>query len=308
MAFSATDAAFEGFRLARRQPLTAAGLSIVQLILGIIIPLIMIKGGFQEIMAAGAAPTPGASPQESLAFLQKILALEATFIPVIVISSVIAAGAVYRGVLRPTDGGWILGLKLGADELRLFLVSLAKGLLFMGAGLACAIVLVIITAILGAAFGRNNGVGVAGLVFVVGYLALIGFMIFLAVRLSLAGPATVADQRFRLLSTWSLTKGRFWPLLGCYVLAFVLYVLVAVIMYAVCALLVFVLSGFHFDVVALQMFKPDFSSVAGYFTPLRIVIAVVTALVAGVLQMVILAPAAEAWRQVTGADSADTFA
>lgn len=305
MAFSATDAAFEGFRLARRQPLTAVGISILQLAVGLITSVVMIGSGFQQLLKAGA-PGAEADPKESLAFISKLLSAEATFIPIILISGLLVAGAVYRGVLRPNDHGWVMGLKLGADELRLFLVSFMKGLLFLGVGLACGVALVILAAIGGIAGGKA-GTGIAMLLVVVGYVAMICFMIYLAVRLSLSGPATVADQKFRLLSTWGMTKGRFWPLLGCYLLAFVLYALVGIIVYAVTAIVVFALSGFHFDVVSKELFQPDFSSMAAFFTPMRFVILVVQSLIAGVLQMVIVAPVAEAYRQLTGTGAADTF-
>lgn len=308
MAFSASDAAFEGFRLARRQPLTAVGLSIWQTVVGVFVTWMLISGGFQALMAG--APAGGSTdPQAAMAFFQKIVALEATFIPVIILANIVATGAVYRGVLRPNDGGWVLGLKIGADEVRLFLVSLAKGLLLMAAMLAGGIALVLVVGVVAVALKNSTaGATLSVLIGVLGYIALICLMIFLSVRLSLAGPATVADQRFRLLSTWGDTKGRFWPLLGCYLLAFVLYVLAAVIVYAVCAVGVFVFSGFRFDVVGQQLFSPDMSSVAAYFTPMRIVVTLLSGVAAGVLQMVLLAPVAEAWRQIKGIGAADTFA
>lgn len=44
------------------------------------------------------------------------------------------------------------------------------------------------------------------------------FLIWLAVRLSLASPLTFDTRRVRVFGSFALTRGRFWSLLGAYLL------------------------------------------------------------------------------------------
>ncbi len=43
-------------------------------------------------------------------------------------------------------------------------------------------------------------------------------MVWVGVRVCLYSPATIAEQRIQVFSTWPMTRGRFWPILGAIVL------------------------------------------------------------------------------------------
>ena len=68
--------------------------------------------------------------------------------------------------------------------------------------------------------------GVAG---VVALFAWIAVLIFVPIRLSLAGPHTFADHRLRPFASWTMTKGRFWPMFGAYFLATVFALIVSIL-------------------------------------------------------------------------------
>jgi len=59
--------------------------------------------------------------------------------------------------------------------------------------------------------------------------AAIALFIWLAVRLSLAIPITMAERRIAIFDSFAVTKGRFWPLLGMALLAFVMSIVVSLL-------------------------------------------------------------------------------
>ena len=119
-------------------------------------------------------------------------------------------------------------LRLGGDELRLFVVYL----------IWFAFYIVFYIAVVALAAGTGSGlsgvdVGAAGIgAVLMGFVALAAWTYF-AVRLAPAAALTIRDRAIRFPSAWRVTRGRFWPLLGCYlvyiVALFVAYILVGVI-------------------------------------------------------------------------------
>lgn len=99
-------------------------------------------------------------------------------------------------------------LRVGGDELRLIVVYIIWLLFFVG-----AYVLVLVGAAALAVIDTTLGV-IAGIV--------LGFIwLYLTIRFSAAGALTVRDQRIRFLASWRVTQGKFWVLLGSYLLWFV---------------------------------------------------------------------------------------
>ena len=54
--------------------------------------------------------------------------------------------------------------------------------------------------------------GIPGII--VGALVVVAVMIWVSLRLSLAGPITFTERQFRLFESWTLTRGRGWRLFG----------------------------------------------------------------------------------------------
>lgn len=147
--------------------------------------------------------------------------------------SILYPAAVYRFALRNEYGGFY-GLRAGADEGRLALLGLSLALFLFLAGLAafaCLMVLAVavviatgdpaaIEAAMGDPAAMQAALGsVAPVIANAGMFAIFCFLLFLAARLALSAPATIAERRFVFLKSWPWTKGVFFRLFAVLVLA-----------------------------------------------------------------------------------------
>jgi hypothetical protein len=123
---------------------------------------------------------------------------------------VTAVGA-FRAVLRPGERRWFY-LRLGADELRLGILTATACLVAIPFGGATAyLVFVVANPFMHLLPEATAGVGV---------LATVWLDVWLGVRLSLIAVETFSERRFHLTAYWPVTSGRFWYLLGCYFIFF----------------------------------------------------------------------------------------
>ena len=230
MSFSATDAAFEGFRLVRRNPLAILVWSLIYAVMTI--GQLFATGDMMRSMLSMTEMMEGmeASPPTTLdgwmPLLQaygEMMSHMAWLFPVSLMIGAILSTAVARGVLRPETRAFG-HVRLGMDEVRVFIVTIVIAIL---AGLISMIVFFAAFAIGGIAIAQFEGWG--GLVLALAILAAIAFIIWLTVRWSLAVPITVAEKRIDIFASFALTKGRFWPLLGMALIAGVMALLVAIL-------------------------------------------------------------------------------
>ena len=140
--------------------------------------------------------------------------------------------ALYRMELRPEASPNLFYLRFGRDEIRLFglwltLMVLMLGLLFLG---SFPVVWVM----------KSHVWGGTALLLVEAAAAL-----WLVLRLSLALPANFATGRFGVADSWRLTKGRFWSLLGVWVLNFFLLLLIIVAVFIVTTVIQAAIGGFR---------------------------------------------------------------
>lgn len=223
MTFSATEAAFEGFRVVRRRPVAILfwTLAYVVFFVGF---FGLFAGPLATIMATteslqGAQP----SPQEVEALGQTWIGFMVLGLPLLMVLGAVLNAAVARAVLRPADKAFGY-MRLGGDELRILVVTLLLGIVFFA-------VTVVLFTIVGVAVGAgsqiNAGVGVlVGVPLGLGALALV---IWLAVRLSLAVPATFHEKNISPFASFGLTKGQVFPLLGMAIIACIMSILVSVL-------------------------------------------------------------------------------
>lgn len=231
MSFSATDAAFEGFRVVRRNPIALVAWTLVYLIYTV--GALFASGGMMKSMAVwmeqmealenGPAPTsPEAFAPIMESYLQAMSHMAWT-IPVSMLVSAILMAAISRAVLSSGTGSFG-NIRLGMDELRVFVVTLVICIL---TAIVATIVFVLAAVIGGFAIAAMEGWG--GLVMALALLAAGAFVIWLSVRWSLAVPITVAEKRFAIFDSFNLTKGRFWPLLGMALIAGVMACVIALL-------------------------------------------------------------------------------
>lgn len=231
MSFSATDAAFEGFRVVRRNPLALVAWMLVYLVYTV--GALFASGGMMKSMAVwmeqmealenGPPPTsPEAFAPIMESYFQAMSHMVWT-IPVSMIVSAILMAAISRAVLSSGTGSFG-NIRLGMDEFRVFVVTLVICIL---TAIVATVAFVLAAAIGGFAIAAMEGWG--GLVMALAMLAAAAFVIWLCVRWSLAVPITVAEKRFAFFDSFDLTRGRFWPLLGMALIAGVMACVIALL-------------------------------------------------------------------------------
>jgi len=243
--FSSGDAALYGFSLFSRAPLTVVGVTLL------ISFLIVINLGLNfgpTLYLAEYQHSAGALNWEmsDIAWLEGLGPFLIIGLIGVSFLGVFGEAIMRAAILRPLTverfGGWILGLKFGMDELRVFITMIFQIVLAFAGLIAWAFAVALTLGVLGALAGGlddlSGGAGIAMTLFAVtGGLALL----YVSVRLSPMVAATVGEKRFVLLEAWAMTRGRFWSIFGAYILAFLLAMVVALAVYSVAAM---VLLGF----------------------------------------------------------------
>lgn len=223
MSFSATDAAFEGFRVVRRAPLSLVFWTLIYLVAGA--AMFGLAGSqLAKLMAMSEAMETAEPSFAEIAELGRGFAgVMAVLVPISLVLGAMLAAAVARAVLRPEARAWGY-LRFGMDEVRVLVVQVVVSL-------ALFAVLMLIYLVLA-------GIGAAAismeqpwmwLIVVLGALAGFGLVIWLAVRWSLATPIAVAEKRIAPFASFGQTRGRFWSLLGMALLAAVMAIVVSLL-------------------------------------------------------------------------------
>lgn len=208
-AFAPTAAAFEGFRLIRREPVAA----LVWMLLWLVV---VVSAAAAVATGPPVALTNGGSHTNLRDIAQKF----GPFAPVLIgLFLLVWAGttvAVYRSVLRPNERRYFY-LRLGVDELRLMIMTVVSfGLVLILGGAPAYLLLVLADPIMRALPTLARDISA------VGALLTVCVDVWLGVRLSLIAVETVAERRFHLSAYWPVTRGRFWYLLLCYALCFLM--------------------------------------------------------------------------------------
>ena len=216
-AFSASDAALEGFRVIRRHWRVVLGWSLFNLmawaamimVAFVVLLIIVVATGGSETTSAASAVVGGG----------------VYLVGLLLISAMLACG-VFRLMLRPEEPAF-LHLRLGPDELR----NAALGLLLIaGFGVLMAV-----------------GVGLSQLVSaaripIVLLMAAVALWLFL--RLCLALPWTFDARRFVLVEAWRTSGGCVWALLGMWLLNICLVAMMGVVLWLALFFATGALTGF----------------------------------------------------------------
>lgn len=223
MTFSATEAAFEGFRVVRRHPLAIAFWALAYALFFAAF-LGLFAGPLATVMATtealeGTQP----SPQEVQTLMQSWSGFMALGLPLSLVFGAVLNAAVVRSVLEPGEKAFGY-LRLGADELRVLAVTLLLAIVIFAATI---LLFVVVGVAAGVASQANTGLGI--LVGVLLGLAAAAAVVWLAVRLSLAVPMTFHEKRISPFGSFQLTKGQTLPLFGMAIIAFIMSMLVSIL-------------------------------------------------------------------------------
>ncbi len=292
MAFSATDAVFEGFRVVRRRPLTLVWWSLFYMAV-MAVAMAVVGGNLLQLVGAAealeAAGTP--SPEDFMPLLQIYMSIFVVVLPLSLAAAAVVYTAVSRAVLRPSEGRFGF-MRFGMDELRVLAVTVVLGLLFM----ALAGTMFTLVGVIGG-MATTLDAPWLWLVAVLAGLAALAALIWLAVRLSLAVPITVGERRIALFDSFRLTKGRFWPLLGMAILAGVLSLVVGLLGSLVMTPFQLLTGGLT-DLASLEGADPLTLLQAGW--PVVLVWIVTNAIVSALQVAVVYAPFSAAYRDIAG--------
>lgn len=288
-AFSATDAAFEGFRLTRERPrvvlVWAALCFLVSICSAIYITTVGREAG--ALLEAGPAETPDpAALGEMVGVLFPMMIMGLLF-------QCVMAAAVYRVTLRPGDHGFSY-LKLGMDEVRLALLTFVYFLLALVALVGAVLIAGVIAAIVMGVAGQSAGTLMAVII----EFFVLGILFYVAVRLSLAPAITFDQHRLAIFDSWKLTKGQFWRLAGAYALAICGIVAIWLLVLVIFVAAVAIAKGGDLQAAG-RLFNPDSSSPQSYFSFTMILYLLVSAWVSALYYAVMIAPAAVAYRALS---------
>lgn len=204
------DAAFEGLRIVRDRPqlvLAWTGVYFLSLILMVLILLLPNLGTLQ-------AATHGGGERG----IEELLARFGPGIIVVLLMALVLVtvlpGAIFRAVLRPDDKSFAF-IKFGADEMRMLGLYLVVVLIFSAASAVYGAAAVFVLSLSGPIEWLVGGL------ITLGGLALLGWLF---VRLSLAGPVAVADEKLDIRKAWLLTRGHFWQLVATLLLSVAFYI------------------------------------------------------------------------------------
>ncbi|WP_297801378.1 hypothetical protein [uncultured Brevundimonas sp.] len=287
MTFSPTDAAFEGFRLTRREPQMIVSLGLLYFVFTALF-LVATYGPMREVMTMVTAMEGGAQPDEAemmamMSAYGKIMGI--TFVPNLIVGSIMQA-AILRAYFRPEDKryGYI---RLGKDEARLTIVNLLITLIV-------AAVSMVGFGVVGVLFGFGmNGFPIVAVIGALLVFPLVAALIWLAVKLSLSVPISFTEGKIGIADSFRVTKGRFWPLLGMMILTGVLVIVVSILLSIITTPLTLLTGG---GIAALA----NDTNLSGMLMTALFVWAVTSAVAYAVQSLLLYTPVAAAWKAFRG--------
>jgi len=301
--FSASDAAFTGFRVVAERPWAVAIWAALQFVVSL---------GFNLFVAVSAGPAfaklaelslqpPAQDPTVALDLIRQVAPTYLVLMAGALVLNAVLYAAMNRAVLRPEESRFGY-LRLAADELR----QLGLFAIIAGLGLAAYLAFVVFAAVVIVVIGLLAGEGMAlALGIAVLFPAVICGFLFFAVRLSLASPMTFATRRIDLRGAWAMTRGRFWPLLGAYFIAFALSAVVVVLTFAIAVAVVAVVGGGMTAVGA--TFGGDIGTVAQIVTPTRLAYLAISAIGQALIWPVTMTPPAAIYRILAPGSASRVF-
>lgn len=270
------DFALEGFRLIRARPRLIALWGVVTLFgYGLAFIMFVATAGPVQPILAGAGMHPPDTISDAVA--QALLLSVISVLPLCWLTQAVIACAVCRAGLEGGEDPFG-HLRFGAREMQVLTVTAVTSLI----GFA------VLTSVFTAFQSLHPPAALNGVGFVAGALA----AFFVQVRMSLNVPQTFALRRIDLFGSVAMTRGRFWPLAGGYVMAFVLSSVVQYLGQQVIHAVIAVSFGESANAAAYDM-----SSLSAFLTPAHMVdVAISFGLIIPQVSAILLAAPLGAWK------------
>jgi hypothetical protein len=185
-------------------------------------------------MGANASKTPGAPPSlETMMPPQSVMSLAPAYFLFLFGYYILLAAyeaACLRWMVRGETGG-VFGLSLGADTWRVYFTYWMWFLLLLVFYFICALTAggAIAAIALSAQTGSEPSPSAVFVPLALGLVVLLA-LIYFAVRFAPAAATSIARRRFAFFDAWKVTKGRFWALLGSFVLLFLMFLVLIIIL------------------------------------------------------------------------------
>lgn len=131
--------------------------------------------------------------------------------------------ACLRWMIHGETGG-LFGLTLGADTWRVYFSYWVWFFLLIVFYIACAFIAggAVASVFIGMQGGAEPSAGTVIVPLLAGLLVLFA-LIFFGVRFAPAAATSIARRKFAFFDAWTVSKGRFWGLLGAFVLLFLMF-------------------------------------------------------------------------------------
>jgi hypothetical protein len=304
MSIAVGEAAFAGFRLIGRNPLTVLVWGVIYLIfLGIPSALLFAWVGpayleMFKAMGSGANADPNAVFGTMLPVMQKAQLVSSVAGLLSLVVRAVLVTAVLRAVLEPEKKGFFY-MKLGMEEVLQGLLSFAMAFILVFIAFGVLIVGGIVFALMGLL--PSQVAWIARVVTVI--VALVAFVV-IALRLSLAPPMTFAEKNFRLFESWKLTKGH----AGALFLVVLVLIIFVWILEAVVAILFFAMLAAGHETLRSMFANQNPAEVLKSIAPAMVVTFAVFSLLGGAFLAIFVAPFATVYKQITGnPPAAQTF-
>lgn len=299
--------AFSGFGVIGRNPLAVLVWAVFLGLVGLLPAFGLMGGMFASIAQIAEAAQRGVEPTPEM--IMPMIGSAIGLIPVVMLTGLIVrmvlTGAIFRAVLFPRESGWFY-LRLGARELWL-------GLLFIVVGIIIFALMMIMMAIampLALVAGSHDDPMMKLAMIRLAMLPVYAVLIFLFVRFCLAFPMTFAESKFRLIESWTMTRGNGWRILlvGLILVALMIMAeLVVGLLVVICMVAVIgagAMSGGWSEERITAFFNQDPGVWMHALLPWIVGGAIVGSILATLVAVIFTAPWAEAYRQLRAAPEA----
>ncbi|HZZ88044.1 MAG TPA: hypothetical protein VFE13_06880 [Caulobacteraceae bacterium] len=291
--FSASDAAFTGFRIVAQRPWIVAVWAALLFVFTVAQQLFVAysAGDAFKRLAEMSLPQPGSDPSQALDLFRQVAPTYLVLLIASLVLNAVVYAAMNRAVMQPQESRFGY-LRLAADELR----QLGLFAFFVGVAIvtytAIALGAIVIVVAVGLAAGGDAATAMPLMLAVLIPTTICAF-IFIAVRFSLASAMTFDTHRIDPWAAWRMTRGRFWPLFGAYFIAFALSFVVAILSFAIAMAAVAIVGGIGAMGGALQS---QSGSVSAVLTPAKLAFIAVSSLGQALIWPVTMTPAASIYR------------